>query len=322
MGTQTIQVDKLMELGALLKEKRCSLGLEREEIALKIKVSTKTLYALEEALVDSLPQPIFAKGLIRSYAQTLGIDPASIQDLIAASLSISTLDNINPALSASAREQSITINQTSNTRVLAIFIPIMLLLLGGLGFGAYKLLGTEIKALLRGEETELPSGNGTAPGLTPAGPPALEQHAPQSNATPVQLAALGRPQNPPNAQSGSTVQNATDTQVVPAAAPIAEDDFPPSLSRQSNTRPNSPIPTGSKRVVLFAKAECWVGAIFDDTGERSFVLEPGQSFALDFRNKLKLTLGNSGVIEMSYNGQPYNLNGRFREAVVINLPPQ
>ncbi|MCL1889146.1 MAG: helix-turn-helix domain-containing protein [Desulfovibrionaceae bacterium] len=310
MGTQTIQVDKLMELGALLKEKRCSLGLEREEIALKIKVSTKTLYALEEALVDSLPQPIFAKGLIRSYAQTLGIDPASIQELIAASLSISTLDNINPALSASAREQSITINQTSNTKAFAVFIPIMLLLIGGLGFGAYRLLGTEIKALLRGEETELPAENGTDHGLTPAVPPAQEQPPPQSNATPIQLAALDMPQNAP------------DTQIVPAAAPPAEADFPPSLSRQSNTRPNSPIPAGNKRVVLFAKAECWVGAIFDDTGERSFVLEPGQSFALDFRNKLKLTLGNSGVIEMSYNGQPYSLNGRFREAMVINLPPQ
>ncbi|MDR2503748.1 MAG: DUF4115 domain-containing protein [Deltaproteobacteria bacterium] len=302
-----MQIDKLMELGAFLKEKRMEQGLEREEIASKIKVSAKTLYALEEALTDSLPQPIFAMGFARSYAKALNLETDETHVLIQEAFSVGSLNNINPELSALSREKSITINQTSNTRAALVLLPIILFLIVGLLWGIYQIFGSDIRDIIASPPaTEQSAGRTVPAGVTPRRPP---QAAPDGSAREGMALSESSPRT-----SEAETENANQQE--------STADYPPSLSRQSNTKPDSPLPAGLKRVVIYAKAECWIGAEFDESGLRSFVLEPGQTFALDFRSKLKLTLGNSGVIEMSYNGRPYNINGRFRESKVISLPPQ
>ena len=311
-----IEMDKLMELGAKLKEKRRALGLEREEVAIKIKVSAKTLHALEEAIPDSLPQPVFAKGFARSYADFLGMNAPEIGALIADAFPMTPIDNINPELSAAAREQSITINQTSNTKLMAIVVPVLLIVLGLAGWFVFKTFFTGDNTppvQVRQEPASLPGGLRLQPlPVTEEQPPAAESAdaaaqsvEPGSEAQPA--AAPAQPANPAAQQ--------------PEAARPAL-NLPPNQVPQSNARGDSPIPGGQHRVVLFAKYECWVGAEFDDIGRRSFTLEAGQTFVLDFRQKLTLTLGNSGAIDMSYDGQPFDTGGRFREAKVLNFPPR
>ncbi|MDR2050461.1 MAG: DUF4115 domain-containing protein [Deltaproteobacteria bacterium] len=314
-----MQVDKLMDLGTRLREKRESLGLEREDIAVKIKVSAKTLYALEEALVDSLPQPIFARGFIQAYAEAVGIGPGEINDLIAATFPSDSLYNINPGLSSSAREQSITINQTSNAKAALIVVP-FLLLFAALALGIYYFFGEDIKELLGGGSSADTQQSGSLHAGAVASPLADEAGGGE-------LVESGGADS--SSQTRGLVAEAGPGEAPAEAEPEVETAFLPSAGqsspqftvvRQSNARANSPIPPGSMRVVLFAKDECWVGAEFDNSGTRGFSLEAGQTFVLDFKDRLKLTLGNSGVVEMSYNGRPYNIGGRFREARVLHFP--
>lgn len=298
-----MHIEKLMDLGARLKERRCALGLEREEIAVKLKISSKTLHALEEALADALPQPIFAAGFARSYAESLGMDMEEINKLLTEAFPREALDNINPDLSSLAREQSITINQTSNTKAALLIVPVLLLLAAGLLWGVYYVFGEDIRELLN----------------IPASPRLSQAVTPAASAAPPEAGPLQGQNQGPQAEAPAAVESAA-----PAPAPQAEAEAPAApifaLSRHSNAVANSPIPPGSKRVALFAKAECWIGTDYDDSGANSFVLEAGQSFVLDFKTRLKLILGNAGVIDMSYNGKAYPINGRFREAKVINLP--
>jgi hypothetical protein len=114
----------------------------------------------------------------------------------------------------------------------------------------------------------------------------------------------------------------TETEAEAAGLPAAASELSPSPVPQSNSRADTPLPGDTHRVVLFAKYECWIGAEFDEIGRRSFTLEAGQTFVLDFKRKLTITLGNSGAIDMSYDGRPYDIGGRFREARVLNFPPQ
>lgn len=305
-----IQMDKLMELGSRLKEQRRSLGLEREEIAIKIKVSAKTLHALEEAIPDSLPQPVFARGFARSYAEALGLKIDDTNPLITAAFPSDLINNINPDLSAAAREQSITINQTSNAKVMMVVIPVAIVIICVIGWFIYRSFAPGIRDAM---QTPPAVTQQSAPVPAPADtPPQVEETAaPQNEPANVQPAA-----GPASTPAAQAAQPAPQPETRPAAA------LPGGHVSQSNARADSPIPAGMKRVSLFAKYECWIGAEFDENGRRSFTLEAGQTFVLDFRDKLTLTLGNAGAIDMRYNGQPYDTGGRFKEAKVLNFPPR
>lgn len=302
-------MDKLMELGSRLKEQRRGLGLEREEIAIKIKVSAKTLHALEEAIPDSLPQPVFARGFARSYAEALGLKIDDINPLIVESFPSELINNINPDLSAAAREQSITINQTSNAKVMIIVLPLIIAIIGVIGWFVYRSFAPGIKDALQ-----------TPPVVTQQSAP-----VPAPAAVPSQTEETAAPQNEPADVQPSASPAATPAQ---AAQPEPRQETRPATPLpgghvvQSNAKADSPIPTGMKRVSLFAKYECWIGAEFDENGRRSFTLEAGQTFVLDFRDKLTLTLGNAGAIDMRYNGQPFDTGGRFKEPKVLNFPPR
>lgn len=309
-----IEMDKLMELGTTFKVKRRELGLEREEVAIKIKVSAKTLHALEEAIPDSLPQPVFARGFARSYADFLGLNMKATAELIAEAFPMEPTSNINPELSSAAREQSITINQTSNAKLLAVVVPVGLIIAGLIGWFVVKTF------FVSSENTPVAVSQQSTQ-VRPAQvsqAPAKPQPTATENAAPTQDAAPAQPEQA--AQPSATEQAPAPAEQPDDARPPL--NLPPNQVSQSNARGDSPIPSGHKRVVLFAKYECWVGAEFDEIGRRSFTLEAGQTFVLDFKNKLTLTLGNAGAIDMSYNGKPFDVGGRFKEARVLNFPPR
>lgn len=309
-------MDKLMELGSRLKEQRRSLGLEREEIAIKIKVSAKTLHALEEAIVDSFPQPVFSRGFARSYAEAMGMNMDEMNQLITAAFPSDLINNINPELSATAREQAITINQPSNSKPMMLAIPLLIAALALVGWFVYRSFAPGIMDAM---QSPPPVTQQSAPVRPAPVQPVEEAPAPAEEQTAEELQPSAGPVQTAQAQAAQASAQSAQPAPQPEASVV---NLPANHVPQSNARADSPIPAGMKRVSLFAKYECWVGAEFDVSGRRSFTLEAGQTFVLDFRDNLTLTLGNSGAIDMSYNGQPYNINGRFREAKVLHFPPR
>jgi cytoskeleton protein RodZ len=73
--------DKLGELGQLLRETREKKGLSLAEIEEDTKIRQAQIQALEEEDYGKLPSGIFLTGLLRNYAQYLGLDPAEVMKL-------------------------------------------------------------------------------------------------------------------------------------------------------------------------------------------------------------------------------------------------
>ena len=61
-------------IGAYLKKQREMRKVSLEEISRSTKISLKCLKALEEDDLKSLPGEVFAKGFVRSYAKSVGLD--------------------------------------------------------------------------------------------------------------------------------------------------------------------------------------------------------------------------------------------------------
>lgn len=64
--------------GELLKSERIKLKLSQQDIAFALKLSPRTINAIEEGDIDSLPAKTFVRGFVKSYAEMLKLDPAMV----------------------------------------------------------------------------------------------------------------------------------------------------------------------------------------------------------------------------------------------------
>jgi len=69
-------------LGDVLRETRESLGYSLDQAAETTRIRRSYLEALENEDLGVLPAPTFARGILRSYAQFLGLDPVALQGVI------------------------------------------------------------------------------------------------------------------------------------------------------------------------------------------------------------------------------------------------
>jgi cytoskeletal protein RodZ len=68
------QLEKLQELGSRLREFRQNQAVSLDEIAAKTRIQARLLNAIEEAKLDILPEPVYIQGLIKRFADALGLN--------------------------------------------------------------------------------------------------------------------------------------------------------------------------------------------------------------------------------------------------------
>jgi flagellar biosynthesis protein FlhG len=64
--------------GKALKQVRERMGVEPQTISKETKISMKTLEWIEEEAFEKLPPLVYLKGFLKSYAQSLGLDPQKV----------------------------------------------------------------------------------------------------------------------------------------------------------------------------------------------------------------------------------------------------
>ena len=67
-------------IGEFFKQVRETKGLTLDDVALKTRIHPDFLIALEEGNFTKLPDQVFAKGFVRSYARSLGLDEEDLRD--------------------------------------------------------------------------------------------------------------------------------------------------------------------------------------------------------------------------------------------------
>jgi cytoskeletal protein RodZ len=77
---------KLAELGATLRKIREKNNISLERVAIFTMIRSHLLDAIESGDMDQLPQPVYAQGLIKRYAEVLGVDITPYSDLFTTEL--------------------------------------------------------------------------------------------------------------------------------------------------------------------------------------------------------------------------------------------
>jgi flagellar biosynthesis protein FlhG len=74
----SFSVDEELYRGKTLKQVRERMGVELWAVSKETKISMKILEWIEEEAFEKLPALVYLKGFLKSYAQSLGLDPQGV----------------------------------------------------------------------------------------------------------------------------------------------------------------------------------------------------------------------------------------------------
>jgi cytoskeleton protein RodZ len=297
-------------IGDFFKQVRETKGLTVEEVASKTRIRTDFVKALEEGNFAKLPDQVFARGFVRSYARSLGLDEEdAIHRFIQSAGAFYEKQDERERLKVRQAEEER--KRRANRKAVAIAIGLAILTL-------VVLLSREQSSLLvrRTSQSEPPATGGRR-----MAPPESSKEAAKSD-LPVRpdVEALTGPQKgkppelpspPPLARSdaspGRTAAPATAPHVVQPQATVAAPVPPPpategpisalTLNGQTNT---------SEPLVLDLEATelSWVVIQIDGGSPQEALLRPGEKAKWKGQDQFTLTLGNAGGVKAELNGKP------------------
>jgi cytoskeleton protein RodZ len=326
-----MDVLKLYELGRVLKEHRENCGFLREDIALRIKISPKNLYAIEEGLADQLPQAVFTRSFIRSYAEIMKMDLDEVDRLLAEVFPPRLINNnINPQLTSSAREQSVIINSPLPVKKIssALAALVLITLLGLLTWfyfthirpANYPAPENPETAQSR-VETVAQSDAADEAGISGALPLAAQ------DAEPAASSASGSQPGPASSEAApdpgpAAWANRTASAETPAATAVSA---PAGETGRSASPPNPALslPRGpfAHRVMVSAiSANCWIESKIDSEDSRSLELQPGRSFFVDFQERATLRLGNAAAVKVFFDGKEIVVRAAEGDIRILRFP--
>jgi cytoskeletal protein RodZ len=76
LSQEAERAEKLAEIGAQLRQFREQHSICLEKVALVTMIRRNLLQAIEEGQLDQLPEPVYTQGLIKRYAEAMGLDGA------------------------------------------------------------------------------------------------------------------------------------------------------------------------------------------------------------------------------------------------------
>jgi cytoskeleton protein RodZ len=257
----------LSEFGAQLRQAREDRGISIETAADKLKLSASFLRALEDGERAKLPQTAFVRNFSRSYGVFLGIPQEEINKSLDEIAEFSTAAPLNLVY------EPVNTPSTFDVRLLLrVLLPLgVLVLVAVCAYGVYANWSV-LKDMVSTEKIE------TSSTLSPATAQDMPV-ATEGNATPA-------PTPEPVTPVAAAPVSAPAAPATPAAAPVTE-----------------AVPDGGQTLVMSAVSRCWISYTVDDEKVVERTLQKGDTLALAFKDKLRVTFGNVGGVRLTHNGK-------------------
>ena len=267
------------ELAAVREER----GLALSDVAQQLKFSARQLEALEQENLDALPGATFTRGMVRSYARLLKLDPEPLVQRISGRVEIPDANRL-----AARYHQPVPFSdgaRRSTFVYLAMSLGV-LVLVGGVAYEWHQ------------ERTAAGKKN-TAVAKAP-------KPAPRSE--PKVLAAVA-----PAPVAAPAPEKVIDKPKIAEKPPAADKTAPISIAAASvSTGPK----TGPNRLVVRTDGEAWIE--IKDSADRMLVssLNPaGSERVVRGRPPYTLVIGNASNVRVTYDDKPIDLAPHTRQDV-------
>lgn len=306
-------------IGEFFKQVRETKGLTIDEVAAKTRIRTDFVKALEDGNFAKLPEQVFARGFVRSYARSLGLDEEDAINRFVQSAG-AFYDKQVERERLKIRQAEEERQRQANRKAVAVAIGIAI-------FTLIFLLSREQSSLLvHRSSSELPAS--ASKRTAPVAPEA--QDAPPSQPTeavpPAPLAPKAKPTEPPAISAKPSVGTTGGPVAVPVptVSPVPEPIAPPSLGSDGPlgriSLEGSAVTDGPLVLDLEAIELSWVVIQIDGGSPQEALLRPGEKGRWKGQDRFILTLGNAGGVKAELNGKPqkpFGPAGKVARDIVI-----
>lgn len=285
--------DTKESVGEFFRQVRETKGLTLDEVAIKTRIHPEYLKALEESNFAKLPEQVFAKGFVRSYARSLGLDEDDAMRRF--SVSAGTFYDKHEERER-LRQQQVEDERKRKANRKAVIAAAGVALLG-------------LVLLLTREQ-------GPVSVMQPAEPDAPHMK------TEREADRRGKPETPP-AESAPKPQAAAPVATAPGQS--GKPASLPTAATTSDPLAGLPIDVGASAdtelvLVLEASELSWVVIQTDEASPHEALLRPGDKLTWKAQEKFALTIGNAGGIRGELNGKPmasFGPKGKVVRDIVI-----
>ena len=305
------------DFGSYLKAERELRGVTLEELHTKTRIPMHYLQALEKNLFDELPEEVFIRGYIRSFAKVIG---ANEDEVLSAYIDIT-----KTAPSIDTNNQNIS-NQNEST-----FDPKFIFILT---FTILFLLGAvwSINILIR--KFNMDSTKPTPTVLQQKQNKTKEEFEknlsarnPKTNDTSTTLEKTELPSKPSVIDPKVTSKkpsNSLSTNPIAAfgnsSAMVKDEDTEEKLKLHADETPTvsteNDIPL---KLTIKVKDDVWFNIAVDDSPVEDFVLARGSEKIFYGKKQYLLNVGNQNAVDLTLNGTVVNLPSGNKENIVKNF---
>ena len=284
------------KIGQRLEKARKEKGLSLDEVEHATKIRKRYLAGLEHEDFGALPDAVYARGFLKTYANYLGLDgeelsrelkdrrkPRRERGIAYGAPKMSDFDRplINPGeLSSSRRPKSV-----SGTAILT-FVVALLALVAVVGTLYFVGRGVQL------------SGENPAPP-----PPSGEQAADDSRAGPSEPQPGGAPEQ----RSGQE------------GAAGSEEGAAGSDSENARTGGGAPQHDSLTVMVSVEGAPSWLSILADGSLRYEQIAQPGFSQTFEAQREISIRTGNAGAVGVEVNGQNLGKLGESGEVLTRNF---
>ena len=292
--------------GDRLRVARESAGLTQEDIAAKLKLSTRQISAIETGDWNALPERTFTRGFMRSYARLVSLDPDSLglDQSPSQPHAATELKPTPEAIGEIAHEA-----QRRSATLARWLVPAALVAVLAAG-ASYVQWGHLIGPAASKVGTGISNVAGSAPVVLPANSVSRLD----SPAAATSSGAVIAPASPPPAAVLPLAGDNSPATSPPLAAATTTAAAQPDVSPPKPALLPPPLAAGEKRITLTFKGKSWTevrskgDVIFSETaqpGAREFTGAPPLSF----------TVGNASNVALTIDGKPYDMSQLTRNDV-------
>lgn len=304
-------------VGEFFRQVREAKGLTVDEVASKTRIRTDFVKALEDGNFAKLPDQVFAKGFVRSYARSLGLDEEdAIHRFIQSAGSFYEKQDERERLKVRQIEEDR--KRQSNRKAVTIAISIAVLTL------IFLLSREQSSVFRRGAPEQGPTMKRTTQAA---------KEVPSSTARePERMAEIPKPTDTP-AGAPKTATEALSRQEPVTPTGTASRSEPETVSTASTASSGSDGPLagialnatesfGDGQLVLDLEATelSWVVVQIDNGSPQESLLRPGEKAHWKGQDQFILTLGNAGGVKAELNGKPqkpFGPSGKVARDIVL-----
>ena len=307
------------DFGSYLKAERELRGVTLEELHAKTKIPMHYLQALEKNLFDEMPEEVFIRGYIRSFAKVIG---ANEDEVLSAYIDIT-----KPASSTDTNNKSISNQDDSTFNLKFIFILIFtILFLLGTVWGVNILIRKFNMDSIKPTPTVLQQKQNKTKEEVEKNLPARN---PETNDTSTTLEKTELPVKPsvidPKATSKKP-SNSLSTNPIEtfgnSSAMVKDEDTEEKVKLGANAITTPSVFTENDiplKLTIKVKDNVWFNIAVDDSPLEDFVLAKGSEKIFYGKKQYLLNVGNQNSVDLTLNGTAVNLPSGNKENVVKNF---